>query len=175
VRQPQPVEQIVHCGSDHGGREPDPPRPQRQLVVHRGRDELVLRVLEHRADPPGQRGRPPPVRRTVGIVVGQRGRGADPPRAGPQQAAEHQRQGGLPDAVGAQDGQHLALPYREVRRGQPGRQRHPFGDQQLVARRGGGLARGDRPSRHPDTGRRQLRAVRGEHRVGWTVGADAVG
>ena len=78
---------------------------QGQLVDHPGGDELVLRVLEHRADPPGQLGRPPPVRRP-------RGRRSAVTRAGgrPQQAAEQQRQGGLAGAVRAGHRQDLAGP-----------------------------------------------------------------
>ena len=79
-------------------------------------DELVLRVLEDRADPPGQRAAPATGAAECGVRAGQRGGRRDPAGAGPEQAAEQQRQGGLAGAVRAEHGERLAGAYRQVGR-----------------------------------------------------------
>jgi hypothetical protein len=111
--------------------------------------------------------------RSAGVPVGQRPGGGQPAGAGPEQPAEQQRQGGLAGAVAAQHGEHLAGPYRQLGRGEPGRQPEPVGGEQHRTGGGRGLARRRGGAGHPDSGGGQLGAVFGEDDLGRPVGAYA--
>ncbi len=124
-----------------------PPRPDRQLVAHRRRDELVLRVLEHRARP----GSPGRARATATSAAAARGGSSAGSRADlaagrPEQPGEAQGERRLAGAVRPGQRQRLAGAQRQV------------GGRQRVAgpRPGSGSARRLGASPAPVPARRQL-------------------
>ena len=78
---------------------PGPPRPDVQLVAHRRGDELVLRVLEDRADPADQVAAAPAPQRPRRLRRVQRGLGPHLAAGRPQQPGHRQRQRRLAGAV----------------------------------------------------------------------------
>ena len=87
---------------------------ERELVDDGPGDELVLGLLEHRADPAGQRGRAPPVRGRVGVRTGERFRGGQArPVVGASRPPSSRARVDLPDPLGPSTAS--ASPARIVR------------------------------------------------------------
>jgi hypothetical protein len=101
VLSPDARERGGDAGRDVGGREPEVERPEPHVLGHRRQEQLVVRVLEHHADGATDVGQRPLGDRDAADV--------DAAAGGCEQPVEVQEEGRLAGAVGADEGDGLAV------------------------------------------------------------------